>query len=75
MCWPAAKPVYHPFRKSLISLGILSCPLNVQFVGRLDFQGFRGIQAEFSTKLSTDFLSRAQSADKSTTYILFQDFS
>jgi hypothetical protein len=47
--------------------------LDGQFVGRLDFQGFQRIQTEFSTKLSTDFLNQAQSAEKSTTYILFQE--
>jgi hypothetical protein len=62
-----------PTRKPLISLNFLSCTLDGQFVGRLDFQGFQRIQTEFSTKLSTDFLNQAQSAEKSTTYILFQE--
>jgi len=59
----------------LILLNFLSCPLDGQFDGRLDFQGFQGIQIEFSPKLSTDFLDQGQSTDKSTTYTLFQEFS
>jgi hypothetical protein len=59
--------------KSLISLDFLSCALNGQFVGRLDEQGFQHSRTEFSTKLSTDFLEWGQSAEKSTTYTLFQE--
>jgi hypothetical protein len=71
----AVKSVYLPPRKLLISLNFLSCPLDVQFVGRLDFQGFQSIEVKFSTKLSTDFLGHPQNAEKSTTYIPFQEFS
>jgi hypothetical protein len=63
----------HQTDKSLISLSFLSCTLDGQFVGRLDFQGFQRIQTKFSTKLSTVFLDDPQSAEKSTTYILFQE--
>jgi hypothetical protein len=72
-CCTAAKLASNQNRKSLISLDFLSCTLNGQFVQRLDFQGFQRIQTEFSTKLSTDFMNQAQSAEKSTTYILFQE--
>jgi len=68
-----AKSVYHQHCKLLISLDFLSCPLDGQFDGRLDFQGFQAIRTEFSTKLSTDFLNQVQSAVKSTTYTLFQE--
>ncbi|PUE53545.1 hypothetical protein B9Z45_12575 [Limnohabitans sp. 2KL-17] len=51
------------------------CPLDVQFVEMLDFQGFQGIEAKFSTKLSTDFLGQPQNPEKSTTYTPFQEFS
>jgi len=72
-CCIAAKPTAQPIRKLLISLNFLSCTLDGQFVGSLDFQGFQRIQTDFSTKLSTDFMDQAQSAEKSRTYILFQE--
>jgi hypothetical protein len=49
--------------------------LDGHFVERLDFQGLQRIQAEFSTKLSTDSMNHAQSVEKSTTYILFQEIN
>jgi hypothetical protein len=72
-CCRAAKQVPHSICKSLISLDFLSCTLDGQFGRRLDFQGFQSSQTEFSTKLSTDFLEWGQSAEKSTTYTLFQE--
>jgi hypothetical protein len=61
--------------KSLISLNFLSCTLDVQINGRLDFQGFREHPSEFSPKLSTVFLDQAQSTFKSMTYAFFQESS
>ncbi|WP_416547368.1 hypothetical protein ACHEXK_00775 [Limnohabitans sp. DCL3] len=72
-CCTAARYTASKNSKSLILLIFLSCTLDGQFVGRLDFQGLQRIQTEFSTKLSTDFMDRAQSAEKSMTYILFQE--
>jgi hypothetical protein len=59
--------------KSLILLDFFSCPFGGQLAGRLDFQGFQRIPTEFSTKLSTEIMGQAQSAEKSMTYLLFQE--
>jgi hypothetical protein len=53
--------------KSLISLTSNSCSWNGHFDRRLDFQGFRGRQTDFSTKLSTENLERSQNRGKSST--------